>query len=93
MWLLDQREPALGESLMLDFSDSPSAEDESSCSLSEVLITGAAPPRYFLSARACAGLLRRAERRGKTLPPMLRQALRAVAEASGDPEKAGGKIL
>jgi hypothetical protein len=32
-----------------------------------------------LSAKACAGILRRAERRGKSLPPMLKAALEAVA--------------
>ena len=34
-----------------------------------------APERYYLSAKACAGILRRAERRGKALPKMLREAL------------------
>ena len=34
-----------------------------------------APERYCLSAKACEGILRRAERRGKALPPMLREAL------------------
>ena len=34
-----------------------------------------APEKYYLSAKACAGILRRAERRGKTLPKMLREAL------------------
>lgn len=34
-----------------------------------------APEKYFLSAKACSGILRRAERRGKTLPMMLREAL------------------
>ena len=34
-----------------------------------------APEKYYLSARACEGILRRAERRGKALPPMLREAL------------------
>jgi hypothetical protein len=37
---------------------------------------------YFLSARACAGILSRAGRRGRTLPPLLDRALRRVA-ASG----------
>jgi hypothetical protein len=37
------------------------------------------PQRFFLSAKACAGILRRAERRGKALPPMLKEALEAVA--------------
>ena len=34
-----------------------------------------APERYYLSAKACEGILRRAERRGKALPKMLREAL------------------
>ena len=29
------------------------------------------PERYFLSARACKGILRRAEKRGKKLPQIL----------------------
>ena len=47
--------------------------------LSEVLETGQIPQRFFLSARACAGILRRAERRGKALPEALRAALEVVA--------------
>lgn len=34
-----------------------------------------APEKYFLSAKACSGILRRAERRGKALPTILREAL------------------
>ena len=37
--------------------------------------------RYHLSPKACAGILRRAEKRGKVLPGALRVALLAVAEA------------
>ena len=50
-----------------------------------------APEKYYLSAKACAGILRRAERRGKELPTMLREALEEVIalNASGDP-KCGG---
>jgi hypothetical protein len=47
--------------------------------LSDVLETSAVPPRFYLSAKACAGILRRAERRGKDLPPALQSALEAVA--------------
>jgi hypothetical protein len=36
------------------------------------------PERYFLSSTACAGILRRAEKRGKQLPPLLDRALRAT---------------
>lgn len=60
----------------------PSHSDGSVCSLSDVLETGEVPQRYFLSARACAGILRRAAARGRVLPPHLHAALKAVAEAA-----------
>jgi hypothetical protein len=49
------------------------------CSLSQTLEAGSVPQRYFLSAKACSGILRRAERRGKELP---RQLLAALTEAA-----------
>jgi hypothetical protein len=56
--------------------------------LSSVLDTPALiPPKYYLSSTACQGILRRAERRGKALPPMLDEALRSrstSAAASDD---------
>jgi hypothetical protein len=39
----------------------------------------AVPQRFYLSKKACSGILRRAARRGKELPPMLLAALEAVA--------------
>jgi hypothetical protein len=40
------------------------------------------PPKYSLSPKACQGILRRANARGKELPPMLKAALETrVAEA------------
>lgn len=47
--------------------------------LSGSLETSPDLPRYSLSRRACEGILRRAERRGKPLPPLLERALRAQA--------------
>lgn len=47
--------------------------------LSDTLETRA-PAKYSLSRKACAGILRRAENRGKPLPPLLDAALRKVAE-------------
>ena len=44
------------------------------CFLSAILQENA-PERYSLSPKACAGILRRAERRGKELPPLLKAAL------------------
>lgn len=49
------------------------------CSLSSILETGPIDLRYFLSPTACAGILRRAENRGKALPEALQRAL-AVAD-------------
>jgi hypothetical protein len=51
-------------------------------SLSEILETGRIAPRYFLSPRACAGILRRAAKRGKKLPDLLAAALESVAGAT-----------
>ena len=48
------------------------------CSLSDILETGDVPRRFFLTAKACQGILRRAEKRGKELPEALSLALRAV---------------
>ena len=62
----------LGESWMLNSGVSPSVARESS--LSQILQDD--PPRkYYLSKTACLGILRRAEARGKELPPQLRDAL------------------
>jgi len=63
--------------LALNTSDWPS--DGSACSLSAILETGDVPQRFYLSARACAGILRRAEKRGKALPSALKMALETVA--------------
>jgi hypothetical protein len=65
-----------GESWTLSTSESHKGEDESL--LSDILETGDIPPRFFLSRKACAGILRRAEKRGKELPEMLDLVLRRV---------------
>src|SRR5262245_19665202 len=44
------------------------------------------PQRYYLSPRACRGVIRRAARRGKTLPARLQQALEAVASVTSTRE-------
>ena len=63
---------------MLSFSESPNAAEE--CSLSDTLEIGDLPQRYYLSATACSGILRRARKRGKKLPGMLEEALRKTAQ-------------
>jgi hypothetical protein len=52
------------------------------CLLSDTLETGVVPQRFFLSAKACAGILRRAEKRGKMLPVALEAALAAVVASA-----------
>lgn len=65
---------------------SESRNAAAACSLSQVLQPQVSE-RYFLSAKAAAGILRRAERRGKELPPALRQALVTTAtQAQGETE-------
>lgn len=49
------------------------------CSLSDVLEMSDVPQRYYLSAQACRGILRRAAKRGKSLPRSLHDALLAAA--------------
>lgn len=52
--------------------------------LSDVLELDA-DSKYWLSAKACAGILRRAEKRGKELPKILRQALESqIANGAED---------
>lgn len=57
-----------------------SPSDGAVCSLWDILETGDVPRRFFLTAKACAGILRRAEKRGKELPEALRVALQSVVE-------------
>jgi hypothetical protein len=64
------------EFLTLSTSEWP--KDAAVCSLSQTLEVGNVPQRFYLSAKACAGILRRAEKRNKTLPEPLRLALIAV---------------
>ena len=69
-----------GVSTMLNFGESPSVEREST--LSQILDLNV-PAKYSLSQKACSGILRRAEQRGKTLPNMLRDALMEAVGSGG----------
>ena len=63
-----------GECWTLKTSESHS--DAEDCFLSDVLQeTGEILPRYYLSPTAAAGILKRAEKRGKTIPDALLNAL------------------
>lgn len=74
---MDPKGQSHGGSWTPNISEWPN--DAAVCSLSQVLETTSIPPRFFLSGTACAGILRRAEKRGKELPPPLMHALKAVA--------------
>ena len=67
----------LGDSSTLNIGESPSVARESL--LSQTLEVNA-PERYYLSARACQGILIRASRRGKSLPELLKTALLDMIE-------------
>lgn len=69
-----------GPTACLTLNGSECPKDAAVCSLSDVLETGDVPPEFFLSPKACRGILRRAAKRGRELPPALREALTAVAE-------------
>ena len=63
-----------GEYLMLNTSDSPKDAKESLL-LEIIQETSEVSPKYSLSERACLGILRRADKKGKMLPKKLENAL------------------
>lgn len=63
-----------------NISDFPNDADV--CSLSHVLETGIIPQRFFLSSAACAGILHRAAKRGRSLPKPLHEALELAARTT-----------
>lgn len=77
VWWPDQKEPWRGGCLTPNGTEYPSEENVCLSWLWQALETGPVPTRFYLSANACRGILRRAERRGKKLPEMLEAALRA----------------
>ncbi len=77
--------PLPGEYTMRSFGEQPSTLMEE-CSQGEPrngvreshlsqILQDDAPRKYYLSARACQGILNRAEKRGKELPEILKKAL------------------
>ena len=84
--------PLPGEYMMHSFGECPREENESR--LSQIL-EDRAHQKYCLSAKACAGILRRAGKRGKKLPEMLDAALRnqagQLAFRNAQENQGGGK--
>ena len=81
--------PCVGGAWMLNTGVSPREEKESS--LSQIL---QADPhrRYYLSPKACLGILRRAYERGKELPPKLKRALQIQAGVISQSDQANGNM-
>ncbi len=71
-WSNGEKVRLRGEFLTRNIGESPNEEKESF--LSQILEDNP-PEKYFLSARACQGILRRAEKLGKELPPELKATL------------------
>jgi len=71
----------LGPPGRLNTSECPKGAVDAS--LSQILLD-TVPSRYYLSRRACLGILRRAGERGKPLPPQLEQALKLQAGTADD---------
>ncbi len=66
-------------------SESPNVDEEYFSSLSLILQPAKdVPTRYYLSSRAAEGIMRRADRRGKILPEILKQALIQVMGRGSD---------
>ena len=83
VWPLGRGGASSGDYSTLNISECPN--DAVVCSLSDVL-EASVHPRFFLSPRAAAGILRRAEARGRALPEHLRVALLALSAATAGPE-------
>ena len=80
-----------GEYSTLQISECPN--DAVASSLSDILETGDVPRKYYLSPKACAGILRRASKRGKDLPPQLQKALEQVCSPCEKDVMGGGRGL
>jgi hypothetical protein len=78
-----------GVCLTRNSSESPNVAEE--CSLSDVLESHV-PQRFFLSPKAAAGILRRAEKRGRMLPMPLQRALEGLARIQADSEMGGTQL-
>ena len=77
----------LGEFTMRSFGECH--REENASRLSQIL-EDSPHPKYYLSEKACLGILKRAERRGKELPPMLKEALLTQSRSRSEAENLGG---
>ena len=80
-WLNAMSVKSHGASLTLNIGECPNAAVESFLSRILQPMTDV-PEKYYLSTKACRGILRRAQERGKELPEELRIALERQANIS-----------
>lgn len=78
-WANSGRWTSSGECWMHSTTEFLNADAVSLSSLA-LILEPQVDPKYFLSERACAGILRRAMQQGKTLPEGLQEALQAVVK-------------
>lgn len=71
-----------GDAWTPNTGESPNAEIESS--LSQILLQEPVQSKYYLTEKACKGILRRSSKYGKTLPRVLESALKRQVNASLD---------
>ena len=76
-----------GEYTMHSFGEYPREEN---ASLLSQILEASPHPKYYLSEKACLGILTRAERRGKELPPELKEALLTQSRSRSEAENLGG---
>lgn len=74
----EEEDARSGEFWMLNTLES--RRDAVDCLLSSILERGGVDDRYYLSPKACRGILRRAKEHRKVLPPQLEEALQRIAQ-------------
>ena len=79
--------PLPTEYMMHSFGEYPNEERESH--LWQIL-TVYPHPKYYLSAKACQGILNRSVKRGKKLPPLLEEVLMKQSASKNEPDVMGG---
>lgn len=69
-------------------TEEPECRNGGAASSLSAVLQSRVSPKYFLSPKAAAGILRRAEKRGRTLPPALEAVLKDLASTwQGEVEK------
>lgn len=76
-WLELSKLESLGELSTPSIGEFPSNGNESTLS---AILEIDVPKKYYLTPKACQGILRRAQKRGKILPTLLKAALEAQAD-------------